>query len=269
MENIKINVKNIDEMFKEGLESTVYYYNDLEKYKDTVLYKRFKSIEHIRYYYNDISKHMLENKREKLDIISKSKCFNEDVKILDAGIENRKFSGYTMLKSDLNPIKATYWVNNKYNKKYLKPNGVELTLDEKIKYLKLIREKIELLNKNKIYIGNFNYDNFLVSDDIEKLQLCDLDNFRIGKNDFDSKTDSVKNYENVFKNENVEGLDSYCFNIFTLAILYDKSNFTILRNLEDLELPRALESSENYEILESIKKLDKSYKPKFLIDKYN
>ena len=269
MENIKINLKKIEEQFSEGLESTIYNYNDPNQYKGNVLYKRFKSIKHIKYYYNDISKEMYKNKREKLEIISKSKCFSNEIKALDAGYENGKFSGYTMLESELSPIKAKYWINNKYDKKYLKPSDEPLTIDDKIKYLKLLREKIDILNKHKIYIGNFNYDNFLVSNDMELMQLCDLDNFKIGNLDFDSKTDSVKKYESVIKEDEIGGLDSYCFNIFTLAILYDRSNFTILRNLQDIELPRVLESEENYEILESIKKLNNSYKPKFLIDKYN
>ena len=42
MKDIKINVRNIDEKFKEGLESTVYYYNDKELYDTPVLYKRYK-----------------------------------------------------------------------------------------------------------------------------------------------------------------------------------------------------------------------------------
>lgn len=268
MENIKINTKNIKEKFKEGLESTIYHYEDPELYKDPVLYKRYKSIEYIRDYYADVSKNMKENKKNKLNLIPYLKCFKDEVKILDIGYEKRHFYGYTMIESDLQPIKSSCWINNKFSKKYLKPNGEELTLEEKIEYLKLIREKIEKFNKKDIYIGNFNYDNFLVSDDLKEIKLCDLDNFKIEDYDFDCKTDSVKKYEEIFGIDNLEGIDSYCFNIFTLAILYDKSNFTIFRNLNDIELPEVLESYENDAILGSIKKLDKSYTPGFLIDKF-
>ena len=268
MENIKINTNNIKEKFKEGLESTIYYYDDEELYKNPVLYKRYKAIEYIKDYYADVSKHMSENKKNKLNLIPYLKCFKDEVKILDIGYEKRRFAGYTMLKSDLNPIISSSWINNKYNKKYLKPNGQELTLEDKIEYLKLIRNKIEKFNKTGIFIGNFNYDNFLVSNDLKNIKFCDLDNYKIDDYDFDCKTDSVKKYEEIFGFDNLDGIDSYCFNIFTLAILYDKSNFTIFRNLDSIELPEVLESYENDAILEGVKKLDKSYTPGFLIDKF-
>ena len=93
MKDIKINVRNIDEKFKEGLESTVYYYNDKELYDTPVLYKRYKSIEYIKDYYGDISNNIFENKHNKLLMISNLNCFKDEVKILDSGFEKNKFSG--------------------------------------------------------------------------------------------------------------------------------------------------------------------------------
>ena len=43
----------------------------------------------------------------------------------------------------------------------------------------------------------------------------------------------------------------------------------ILRNIENIELPEILQEYPNEEILDSIKHLDKSYQPRYLIDIFN
>lgn len=274
MKKINIDVHKLREKFEEGLESIIYYYNDSESYTDTVLYKRFRSIEYIRNYNDDISPDMMNNKYEKILTIPTLNCLKDEVKLIDIGYENDKFSGYTMRQSSLKPLRASHKiVNNNYVLTYHKPNGEELSFKDKIKYLKLLREKIEKLNDMDVYIGDFNYENFLITDEMDKMILCDLDNLKMWSHDFDNKTASVKKYESSCMNEgytkgNIDGLDSYCFNIFTLSLLLNQSNFSTLRNIQDIVLPKELESFENNEIIESVKKLDKSYKPRYLIDKF-
>ena len=274
MKEININVRNFKERFEEGLESIIYYYFDPNYYLEDVLYKRFRSVEYIRDYNSDISPDMLKNKYEKIQMISTLNCLKEEVKILDVGLEKDKFSGYTMRKSNLKPIRAMHRItqDGNYFLTYHKPNGKELSLRDKINYLKLLREKIEKLNDMDVYIGDFNYENFLVSNAMDKMILCDLDNLKIWSHDFDNKTASVKKYEEVCMkgnlDDNIEGLDSYCFNVFTLSLLLNQSNFTTLRNIEKMNLIKEFESFENNELMDSIKHLDKSYKPKYLIDKF-
>lgn len=274
MKEVNINVRNLKEKFEEGLESIIYYYTDPQYYEEDVLYKRFRSVEYIRNYNSDISIDMLRNKYEKILMIPSLNCLKDEVKLIDVGLEKNSFSGYTMRKSNLKPIKAKHKIlnDNTHQLIYYKPDGTILTLEDKIKYLKLLREKIEKLNEMEIYIGDFNYENFLISNNLDKIMLCDLDNLKIWSHDFDNKTASVKTYENVCmndkNNDNLEGLDSYCFNIFTLSLLLNQSNFTTLRNIDKIKLPEEFESYENNNIIESIKKLDKTYKPKFLIDKF-
>lgn len=276
MKEIKIDVKNFGEKFEQGLESIIYYYDDPEYYEDTVLYKRFRSIDYIREYNSDISENMLSDKYEKILIIPTLNCLKGEVKVIDVGLEKGKFLGYTMRKSNLKPLKAAWKKiddKNNFSLFYHNPNGIELTLKDKIKYLKLLREKIEKLNAMDVYIGDFNYENFLVDNNLDKMVLCDLDNLKIWSHDFDNKTASVKKYEEVCMkkddpNQNIDGLDSYCFNIFTLSLLLNQANFTTLRNIENTKLPEEFDNFENNEILESIKHLDKSYKPRYLIDKF-
>jgi len=274
MKEININVRNFKDRFEEGLESIIYYYFDPNYYNNDVLYKRFRSVEYIRNYNDSISPDMLKNKYEKILMIPTLHCLKDEVKLLDVGIENDKFAGYTMRKSNLKPIKARHTLteDKQYLLTYHKPNGEVLTLKDKINYLKLLREKVEKLNNMDVYIGDFNYENFLVDDNIDKMVLCDLDNLKMWSHDFDNKTASVKKYEEVCMNDkinyNLDGLDSFCFNIFTLSLLLNQSNFTTLRNIDKMILPEGFDNFENNEILDSIKHLDKNYKPRYLIDKF-
>lgn len=274
MKEINIDVRNFKEKFEEGLESIIYYYFDSNYYLDDVLYKRFRSVEYIRNYNNDISPDMLKNKYEKILMISSLNCLKDEVKLLDVGFEKDKFSGYTMKKSSLKPLKAAHKIldDGSYQLTYHKSNGLSLTFKDKINYLKLLREKIEKLNNMDVYIGDFNYENFLVSNNMDKIVLCDLDNLKMWSHDFDNKTASVKKYEeacmNTNNNTNIDGLDSFCFNIFTLSLILNQSNFTTLRHIDELKLPKELDNFENNEILDSMKHLDKTYKPRYIIDKF-
>jgi hypothetical protein len=118
----------------------------------------------------------------------------------------------------------------------------------------MLKEKVVKFNDKEVYIGDFNYENFLVDNSLDKMKLCDLDNLKIWSHDFDNKTASVKKYEEVCMkkddpNQNIDGLDSYCFNIFTLSLLLNQANFTTLRNIENTKLPEEFDNFENNEII--------------------
>lgn len=279
MREIRIRTLNFKGKFSEGLESVIYNYQDNELYDKEVLYKRFRAVEYIRGFNPSVSDDMYQNKKEKIIIMSDLKCFADEVKILDIGIENNKPLGYTLSKSHLKPILSRYekFKDEKGNDVtkliYYKPNRKEMSLSDKIKYLKLLKEKVVKLNDSDVYIGDFNYENFLVNNSLDSMKLCDLDNLKMGSHDFDNKTASVKKYEEVclkkdYRDNNIEGLDSFCLNIFTLALLSNESNFTILNNLDNLELPEILDNYPNRDILKDMKHLDKTYKPRFLVDIY-
>ena len=278
MQNIPIYPRNIISEFKSGVESVVYYYEDKEYYDSPVLLKKYRSSRYLKDYRGIIlDSNVLENKYNKIVIITSSSCLKDEVKILDAGFIDGEFKCYTMKKSDLSPINIKYFTYNDENGKpnfyikYVDKNGKSLSLSEKIKYLKLLREKIELLNRNDVYIGDYNCDNFLVSSDFSQMQLCDLDNLKVGSHDFDLKHKFVEYYESKFCNgqkriEEYDGLDSYCFNLFTIAFLSDKKNNEVFSNIDNIKLPEVLQKFPNEEILESVKHLDKTYKPRYFID---
>ena len=280
MREVKINMRNIQNQIGSGLESVIYTYKDENYYDGEVLYKRFRSINYIKEYNRYYSENSRQNKYEKILMIPTLNCFRDEVQIIDIGMEYDKFQGYTMKKSNLKPIKAQYILYECPNgvdipkRIYFNDEGKELTIEEKIRYLKLIKEKIEKLNNSDVYIGDFNFANFLTNKNIDRVELCDLDSLKIGSHDFDNKHPSVVAYEKVCmpkndKKPNIEGLDSFCFNIFTLALLTNQSNYRILKHLKEVKLPKILDEFPNQEILDSVKHLEKSYKPRYLIDIFN
>ena len=262
MRKIQLNNENISGLFQKGLESTIYLYDDSKYYNNTVLFKCLKSIderkkEKTEYYKKyglshylrsqnfNISTDFLDNKHDKILLIDNLKCLNDEIKIFDMVYNNNNFKGYTMEKVDGNLIDC-----------FEKKKNI-------IKYLKLIKEKIILLNSNNVYIGDFNNKNFLVSNNFENIKLCDLDNFKIDNLDFDTKTKYMTYFEKYCKN--LEYIDSYCFNIFTILMLC-RYNSVDPYTLDKFKLNYMLNSKENKKIIESMNYLDDTYEPKYLID---
>ncbi len=258
MQEIKISKKNIvssinpdgqlDE-FSCGLEGIIYLYRDSKYYNKDVLLKYIRPLKHFVEYDINISLDMMENKRKKIELITQMKCFENEIKILDAGYEFGEFRGFTMEKCPYNMINA--FANTK----------------TKIKYLKLIKEKIELFNANDVYIGDFNPTNFLVNRSNNKIAMCDLDNLKIGDIDFDIKHRFVTEFLRNCNHR--EYLDSYCFNLFTLAFLNKFRNGYVLDHLEECPLPKELDNKTNRIIKEKLENLDDSYKKEYLIDNIN
>ena len=242
-----------------GAESVIYRYRDTTNYKKTVLLKYFRDnienkLQVIRNKDNGIitendykvlTKEELERKKQKLELLTKRDSLKDEIEIYDRIFIKDKFKGYTMEFSDFKPL-----------------NVVDARKKDKIKYLKLIREKIELLNEDGIYIGDFHESNFLTCHDVSKVKLCDLDNLRIDNFDFDSKHKFALEYEK--SDAKKEYIDSYCFNMFTIAYLNKIAIQYFL--LKDNKLPRALRTKKNMEIYESMLHLDSTYQPKYLID---
>ncbi len=258
MKEIKISKKNIIsnsrdinelEEFSSGLESIIYLYKDSKYYDRNVLLKYFRSLKHFVEYNINFTVDIMENKRKKIELISNMKCFKDEIKILDAAYEFGEFKGYTM---EICP----YRVINPYADTRIV-----------IKYLKIIKEKIELLNKNDIYIGDFNPTNFLVDINDNNISMCDLDNLKIKDLDFDIKHRFVRNFmENCNK---IENIDSYCFNLFTISMLTKYRNSYVLDNLSEKLLPIELNNKKNKEIIESMINLDNNYEKKYLLDNLN
>ncbi len=243
MNIVEFNKDKIIKSFDEGVESNLYYYNNNEK---IVLLKYFKDEIKLSDDTIKIDNNILHNKEKKIEIISSSPLFKNEVKIFDKVYKDGSFKAYTMEKSDLS--EANYFMSKK----------------SKIKILKLLKEKIEIFNSNGIFLGDIQNRNILTSKDVSKIELCDLDNFKIGNLDFDAKPLYVNEFNRNCNNK--ELVDCYAFNLFTVCFLTKVFSPYAYEYLKNNGLPRVLNTKENREIVDSILYLDNSYQKKYLID---
>ena len=264
MKEIWFDENKIINVFNKGVESIIYSYKDINHYDDIVLLKKFKDLvkrkndleafsKKFSLYDNmfsnnniDIKSDFLENKRKKIDYLLQTKILDNEIKIYDEVFDNNNFIGYTMEKSNFKRL-------DPFDKK-----------KNKIAYLKIIREKIRLLNDKDIFIGDFNDKNFLISPDKTEVKLCDLDNFKINNYDFDTKSVETITFNKKCNNEKF--IDSYCFNIFTLSLLLNIYKPYLCYYLRDQKIPNFIATKENLDIIDSMVHLDNSYVPKYIID---
>lgn len=260
----KLEIKNTDKerVFSDnGAESVIFYYNGsndllLKYFRTEEINERQRESDIFKYGYARktmvLPEESLKSKEKKIELIPTIKSLQDEIEIIGPAYENGEFKGYVMSKSNLKPLDT------------LPDNFFKAKEHEKIKIAFLKYVKYLTLNNNAegIYTGDFNETNFLTNKDASVVVQCDKDNLKIGDLDFDTKHRFVKMYEK--SDANPDYIDSYCLNMFTIAFL-NKIN-TGYFVLEDAKLPKVLRTKENYEILESMRNLDSSYQPKYLID---
>lgn len=241
MKKIIFNSNNIKGKYGNGIEGDIFYYKRNNEIVFLKLLKR--NIE-----FNDevkiISDEIMENKRKKLEFISESPLFSDEIKLYDLVYdENDNFIGYTM---KIDSLKTSYDINS---------------TKRKIEVLKLLREKVEHYNKNNIYIGDFNQKNILVTND--GIKLCDLDNIKIEDYDFDLPGIFVLDYLSKF-NDNTK-IDNYSFNLETICHLGRIYQPYLFYNLKNNGLPRKIDTKRNRILINKILQ-NKNYDNQYLID---
>lgn len=223
MNKIIFDENKILRRYSGGVESDIYYYKVNNK---VVFLKLFKKEIHFHKDIKVMDKEILENKRKKLEIISESPLFSNEVTIYDLAYdEYDNFIGYTM---KIDSLKTAYDVDK---------------TKKKIEILKLVRDKLEIFNKNGIYIGDFNPRNIIISDNIK---LCDLDNFKINDLDFDilNSFQLVHSKENLDKNS----IDNFSFNMQTVSYIGNIYIPYTIHYIEDKGLPRKLNTKKNKDL---------------------
>ena len=247
MNKIDINNGKIYIPLGEGSESKIYLYKDkegkfvaLKKFKEKIDLGKDKNPKIVTY------KELL-NKMKKLEILSKLDCMKNEVKPIDLIFENDKFVGYTMKAEDYNNFENYLYKNKKI----------------KIELLKNLRDKLEILNKEGIYIGDFNTSNFGVSKD-GSIKLFDIDNFYVQGLDFNITTPFIDEYKS--KCTKIDNIDNYCFNFFTLAYTMDYMNKTIKSKVINKGLPRIFNTEEGREILNDMLNINDNYQKRYFLD---
>ena len=251
MKKITLNEENIIKKIGEGRESIKYLYKEengtlsaLKIFKDEI--KSFNDLNISMSSYK-VTDEMLKIKETKLDILSKEKCFNDEAKLLDLVYDkDGKFIGYT--REFIKNIKTldTYNFSNKKTK---------------LEILHILRDKIEELNKNDIYIGDIGSENFYLENN--QIKLLDIDSISIQGNDFGIINYIMRKY--LDNNNDIKNIDNYCFNFYTIAF-YERIALGYIYNyLLDNGLPKKFRTKENKEILKTMLEA-KDYKKKYVLD---
>lgn len=248
MEKIIFDENYIVKKIGNGLESEVFLYYNKGSFEALKIFKReihYKTDNGI--VIRKVTEEMLENKKRKIELLSKEPCLNNDLKITSLVYnKDSRFIGYT----------SKYELTESFNDYSFKSFHIRLEL------LKKLKERINILNENGIYIGDFiNLNNFAIKDG--NVFLFDIDNYYVKGLDFDFDNMFINDY--LKKNNDISNIDVYCFNYFSMAYADKRSINYIEDYLRIHGLPRRFKTEKNKSLLKEL--LDrKCSNREFLID---
>lgn len=109
-----------------------------------------------------------------------------------------------------------------YKKDFHESNPKILSKSDKIKFLLLLKEKLDILHKYDIVYGDIRHPNILVNDNLD-MYLCDLDSVQIGE--YKSNVINMMAYPYIDNVKNIDvTLDNYVYNCYVLKVLLGFSN---------------------------------------------
>ena len=243
MKKRQFDESQIVKKITEGSESTIYSYRNPDN--TYVIVKLFKDEFVTPTKTEKIPYEVFQNKERKLILLNQSDVIDDDTKPIDLFYIGDKFAGYSMY-IDINKDFDYSW-----SKK------------EKEEALRELKNTIERLNKNGIYIGDFNIENFRKRDN-GSIRLMDIDNFSIGGLPFDRENTLVTDYKKHCSN--IKNVDNYGFNYFTLSFYINQTPNTIKRYIKENGLPKRFNTNENKQLIEDLENINDDYTPRFIID---
>ena len=218
----------------EGYESKLY------KFDDDKLLKIFKKVRN----FSD------KNKINKLLLISElsidENIFNDLVYV------NDEFIGYTMKDLRKDGFKTTSYASHFKNKK------VDIT--------KMVWEKILELHELGITYGDIRENNVLY--DGKKIILCDMDNVKIDKYNFDVTNKFHEHYLSKMHYDYTL-IDNYIFNVYFVAYYQGTYMPYVYQHLECNDLEKRLKNDECKQIAYDMTHLNKDYNGELFIDHLN
>ena len=235
MKNFKIEPRNMLREFRTEEDSKIFIYN---LNGEEVLLKLFKTTDEKE----------LESKRKKIEIMSENKAINDEMGNIGNAIFDGKIVGYFM------PIDV----------EYVRPISEFDRRKDKIVVLKRLKEKVEKLNENGVFIGDFDKNDILINYSKDNILLFNLDKCKIDDMDFDKKSKNIDRFNRKCKNQ--ENIDSYTLNLFTIELLERIYPPYVVNYLISNELPKYLDTEKNRSIVRKMTSLNDSYQKRYLID---
>ena len=235
MKNFKIEPRNMLREFRTEEDSKIFIYN---LNGEEVLLKLFKTTDEKE----------LESKRKKIEIMSENKAINDEMGNIGNAVFDGKIVGYFM------PIDV----------EYVRPISEFDRRKDKIVVLKRLKEKVEKLNENGVFIGDFDKNDILINYSKDNILLFNLDKCKIDDMDFDKKSKNIDRFNSKCKNQ--ENIDSYTLNLFTIELLERIYPPYVVNYLISNELPKYLDTEKNRSIVREMTSLNDSYQKRYLID---
>lgn len=185
MNSIKVNDK-MEKSIHSGYEGELYFYGDkiIKIFRDRVTNSK-----------------NFENKIHKIELLNEK--YDGIIKPTDLVYQDDKVVGYAM--PYLDGYKSICTLSFKKN--------------EKIKILTELLKKLEMMHKKGIIYGDIHSANILVNKDLD-VELCDIDNVKIGKYDIDNLHVNAIRYMSIIK-EADETLDTYMYNLYCVSLLFN------------------------------------------------
>ena len=250
MEKKEIDYESVGKKIGEGISSEVYKYLDNKGHEVVLKYFRRR----IKIWKNgepteiEFTEEMAKNKEEKLQLLDKDICMWYDPKLFDLIYdENLGLVGYTMEYVNLPSL---YDLNGKFKSK-------------KIVLLKKLKDRIEELNRNGVYVGDFmSKDNFLVDQNGE-IKFLDVDNFHVHSLDFDLSNPYIDSYND--RNKKIDNVDNFCFNLFTLSFYTRVLMSNLYIYLKENGLPYRFCTEENKQLIEDMMN-KRNYEKRYILD---
>ena len=235
MKNFKIEPRNMLKEFRTEEDSKMFIYN---LNGEEVLLKLFKTTDEKE----------LESKRKKIEIMSENKAINDEIGNIGNAIFDGKIVGYFM----------------PFDMEYVRPISEFDRRKDKIVVLKRLKEKVEKLNENGVFIGDFDKNDILINYSKDNILLFNLDKCKIDDMDFDKKSKNIDRFNSKCKNQ--ENIDSYTLNLFTIELLERIYPPYVVNYLISNELPKYLDTEKNRSIVREMTSLNDSYQKRYLID---
>ena len=193
-----------------------------------------------------------ENKLQKIILLNKLKNFNNKFKPLGTYSYQGKFVGYNGIYLEEQTLDNIYKL---------------LTTEQRIHYLRKIKEKLIELHQLGIIYGAVKSNNIFIDRKTDEITFCDIDNMQVQEYPIDLMNSYAKKFIKKYGTIDKK-LDSYMMNLLTLEqfipsiTYYDK----VLETIEEGFIPTEVDKNNNRNLVRQMVYPNQNYSGKYLID---
>ena len=192
-----------------------------------------------------------ENKLQKIIILNNTKGFNNKFKPLGTYSYEGKFVGYYGIYLEQSTLENLQPV---------------FSTEQKIHYLKKIKEKLLEFHELGIIYGDVKSNNIFIDYKKDEIIFCDIDNIQIQEYPIDLMNSYAKEFVKKYGKTD-KRLDSYMMNLLTIEQFIKNGHYNkVLELIQDGFIPTEVDKNNNRNLVRQMVYLTKNYSGKYLID---